>query len=283
MEALCVAALDVEGPGDAAGYLAVLGRRSGTWHVAVIEDAVVGVAIGSTSDGSAGLIGHVELFAVAPSHRGQGIGRSLLRALESSHRADGCVEVVVQGRPPSYAWPGIDVRYTAAVCLVEREGYERFTDARNMDVALSPEVVDATADEARLAAAGISVRRLEASDEPSIRPWLDTWGGSWRGEAMLTLANSPVSCHVALSSSGEWLGFAAHGVNRPLIFGPMGTAETARRHGIGAVLLKRCLADQLAAGLEVAEIGWVGPHCFYTRAVGARFSRIFWLFRKSLA
>jgi hypothetical protein len=63
----------------------------------------------------------------------------------------------------------------------------------------------------------------------------------------------------------------------------MGTAESARRHGIGAVLLKRCLADQLAAGLTSSEIGWVGPHRFYSRAVGARFSRIFWLYRKTLA
>jgi hypothetical protein len=46
--------------------------------------------------------------------------------------------------------------------------------------------------------------------------------------------------------------------------------------------VKRCLADQLAAGFAVSEIGWVGPHRFYARAVRARFSRIFWLYRKAL-
>jgi GNAT superfamily N-acetyltransferase len=279
---ICVAALDIEAPGDAAGYLAVLGRRSGTWHVAVVGGAVVGVVIGSTSIGSAGPIGHVELLAVAPAFQGGGIGRALLRSLEAAHRAAGCVELRVQGNPPSYAWPGIDTRYTVAICMVEREGYERFNDARNMSAPLSPVVVDTAADESRLAAAGIVVRRLEASDEPSIRPWLDTWGGSWRAEVLQTLEPSPAGCHVALTSSGEWLGFAAWGVNRPAIFGPMGTAEASRGMGIGGVLLKRCLADQLAAGFAVAEIGWVGPHRFYARAVGARFSRIFWLYRKAL-
>jgi mycothiol synthase len=279
---ICVAALDIEAPGDAAIFLAVLGRRSGTWHVAVVDDTVVGVVIGSTSSGSVGSIGHVELLAVAPSFQGNGIGRSLLRSLENAHRDAGCVEVRVQGNPPSYVWPGIDTRYTVAICLVEREGYERFNDARDMDVPLTPAVVDTSADEARLAAAGIVVRRLDVSDEPSIRPWLEAWGGSWSAETLLTLTSSPVGCHVALTSGGEWLGFAAHGVNHPRIFGPMGTAEASRRHGIGAVLLKRCLADQLVAGLPVSEIGWVGPHRFYARALGARFSRIFWLYRKAL-
>jgi hypothetical protein len=48
------------------------------------------------------------------------------------------------------------------------------------------------------------------------------------------------------------------------------------------VLLRRCLADQRAFGVTRAEIGWVGPVPFYSRAVGARIERVFFLYRKQL-
>ncbi len=62
----------------------------------------------------------------------------------------------------------------------------------------------------------------------------------------------------------------------------MGTAPAAEGSGIGAVLLRRCLADQRAAGIEAAQIGWVGPVPFYSRSAGARIERVFFLYRKSL-
>jgi hypothetical protein len=49
------------------------------------------------------------------------------------------------------------------------------------------------------------------------------------------------------------------------------------------VLLRRCLADQRAAGQRTAQIGWVGPLRFYARAVGARAERVFWLYGRELA
>ncbi|NUP67682.1 MAG: GNAT family N-acetyltransferase, partial [Nonomuraea sp.] len=76
--------------------------------------------------------------------------------------------------------------------------------------------------------------------------------------------------------------FAAWGA-RPAWFGPMGTAPDARGLGLGGVLLRRCLADQRAAGQASAQIGWVGPLRFYSRAVGARAERVFWLYRRDLA
>nr|WP_256862898.1 hypothetical protein [Microbispora sp. GKU 823] len=62
----------------------------------------------------------------------------------------------------------------------------------------------------------------------------------------------------------------------------MGTAEAARGLGVGRVLLRRCLADQAAAGQTSAQIGWVGPLRFYSRTVGARTERVFWLYRRAL-
>jgi mycothiol synthase len=78
----------------------------------------------------------------------------------------------------------------------------------------------------------------------------------------------------------SYLGFACHGGNRSTWFGPMGTLESERQHGIGTVLLRRCLADIKAAGPVSAQIGWTGPIHFYARAVGARIDRVFWSYRK---
>jgi mycothiol synthase len=61
----------------------------------------------------------------------------------------------------------------------------------------------------------------------------------------------------------------------------MGTLPAEQRHGIGAVLLKRCLADMKSAGLLTARIGWVGPVRFYARSLGARIERVYWLYRKT--
>jgi GNAT superfamily N-acetyltransferase len=60
----------------------------------------------------------------------------------------------------------------------------------------------------------------------------------------------------------------------------MGTLDAERRRGIGAVLLKRCLADIREAGHDSAQIGWTGPVQFYQRTVGAKPDRVFWLYRK---
>jgi hypothetical protein len=62
----------------------------------------------------------------------------------------------------------------------------------------------------------------------------------------------------------------------------MGTLESERQHGIGTVLLKRCLADLRTAGHGSAQIDWTGPVRFYARAVGARIDRTFWPYQKSL-
>nr|BFE78818.1 hypothetical protein GCM10020093_014190 [Planobispora longispora] len=101
--------------------------------------------------------------------------------------------------------------------------------------------------------------------------WKDTW--AWEAE-------QATGCHYA-ARGGEILAFAAWGA-RPAWFGPMGTAPAARGLGAGRVLLRRCLAEMRAAGLASAQISWVGPLRFYSRAVGARTERVFWLYRRGL-
>jgi mycothiol synthase len=137
--------------------------------------------------------------------------------------------------------------------------------------------------EQRLTDAGVTVRRAVLEDLTALRDFaLMNFGSGWAGEVIHSVGRERAGCHVAIGSDGAIMGFAAYGSSRPSVFGPMGTAPSAQGLGIGGVLLRRCLADQRAAGLGSAQIGWVGPVPFYCGAAGARVERVFFLYRKRL-
>lgn len=246
---------------------------------------VIGFAFGSLRPAHDDIpaTGHIDLLVVDPGRHGRGHGRNLLAAVERRLIAAGATRLRIRGNPPIFAWPGIDIRYTPAVCLATAAGYERLLDCDNMLVDLAAADLATEQDEQRLAEAGVEVRRGRVEDESALRAWCDEeFGGTWGEEAAMALRKSPPTLHVAVRD-GAFLGFAGHGMQRAALFGPMGTDEAARGLGIGAVLLRRCLADQRDAGIAVAEIGWVGPVRFYSKTVGARLGRVFWAFEKSVA
>ncbi|WP_232327504.1 GNAT family N-acetyltransferase [Herbidospora yilanensis] len=222
-----------------------------------------GVVFASMSQG--GDIGHVDLLAVDPAARRRGTGRALVLAAEEWARSHGAREMRFAGNPPCYAWPGIDVRYTPALCLADSLGYERYRAACNMTVDLVGDLRDLPGD--------FTISDDRAGVAEFVR---ENWNEAWAWEAV-----EAERCYHA-EVGGEIVGFAAWGA-RPAWFGPMGTTPSARGLGVGTALLRRCLADMAAAGLPVAEIAWVGPIGFYAKAVGARVERVFWLYRKEFS
>ena len=291
-------ALRSVGGGDAAAGAALSGEpvtASGGSAGAVLSGEpvsvsgarVIGVVLGSVSHRDRS-IGHVDLIAVDPQERRRGVARALVARIEGALAGLGAGDIVIAGNAPYYAWPGIDVRYTPAICAAMAFGFEQDQPAWNMTVELAGETAGvapgATAeDEARLAGEGITVRRATAEDVPAlVRFTLANFGEGWAGEITHSVGRDQAGCHLALAKDGAILGFAAYGSSRPTWFGPMGTAPTARGLGIGALLLRRCLADQRAAGHDQVQIGWVGPLPFYANAVGARVERVFLLYRKQL-
>ncbi|MGN9780427.1 GNAT family N-acetyltransferase [Nonomuraea sp. ZG12] len=250
------------------------GRR---W-TALLADG--GVAMASMSAGDPA-VGHIDLLAVHPDAQGRGLGRELVRAAEGWLREQGAARARFAGNPPCYAWPGIDVRYTAAACLAESLGYERYHSAWNMTADLGAGTdLSVTEGLRRLAEAGVGVRAAGppgSEDRARVVAFVrEHWNDNWAWEAA-----TATGVHYA-ERDGDILAFAAWGA-RPGWFGPTGTAPGARKLGLGRVLLRRCLADQRAAGQRTAQIGWVGPLRFYSRAVGARAERVFWLYGRELA
>lgn len=286
IQRICEESLDLEPDGgELPSALAARGAdEQRRFCLVADEGGVVGLCYGSQGRrGDDGLRGHIDLLAVAAGARRRGTGRRLIAEAETRLARLGARQVVLAGNPPVHLWPGVDPRYTPMALLAENAGYQRHDEAVDMAIDLDDALLVTEPDERRLAAAGITVRRASGDEAAAVVAWLRAgpWGHSaWPDEVAAALARDPVGCHLA--ERDGYLGFACHGAVRRGWFGPMGTLDAARGHGIGTVLLNRCLADMAAAGLRTARIGWVGPIRFYADVLGARIERVYWRFSKEL-
>jgi predicted N-acetyltransferase YhbS len=217
---------------------------------------------------------------VAPDWQGRGLGSLLLHEVEERLARAGAAIIRIFGDAPMHLRPGVDFRLTRFVCLLLRRGYRSARNAVNMRVDLARADLDSASDERRLRTQSIEVRRLALADAGAFQRYLRReWHWRWQVEGLRTLENDPVTTHIALRD-GEIIGFASYDVSGPGEFGPMGTHRAWRGSGIGATLLRRCLADLRDAGYASADIQWVGPIGFYARHVGAQLSQCFWQFER---
>lgn len=207
---------------------------------------------------------------------------ALLAALEANLR-ERCVSVIdVSGSAPCYFLPGCDATDTASNHFYLRHGFRRVGEAFNMSVDLQAHTFDTSAREVELKAAGYKIARLEPSQAPKLTDFVERrFSPGWALEALEGLDQDPPTVHVAWHH-GRVVAFAVAEATNPGWFGPMGTHAKHRQHGLGAVLLHRCLADLRTLGYREAQIGWVGPLGFYARHCDARVSRVFWQYRKEL-
>lgn len=225
----------------------------------------------------------VSLFAVRPEYRRQGVALALLSETEARVCSDGLRSLRVGKAAPIYFWPGVDVRYTPALCLLEKHGYQRNGDAVNMQVDFHAASWDTQDAEARLASEGYEFRRLRPEDRSLLSDWLQqTWGETWAHEALCSYANDPISTWIAVQ--GERIrSFASYNVTGFANgFGPTGTEEACRGKGLGRILFNRCMLDLRALGYQTCEVCWVGPISFYARVADAWIHRVFWSLEKSL-
>jgi mycothiol synthase len=268
----------------AAGTLpAILVRRPYAAFVATSAGQPAGVCFGSVAQ-SAGEApeGFIDLIVVDQAERRRGLGRALVAEMEAHLAARGCELVSIAGNGPYYAWPGIDIHYTAAVCFAEDLGYRRAGCEVNMDVDLVATPLDTEADERRLRALGVDVRSAGPADEDLVRDSLGSvWQPAWIAEITSALRTDGAGVEIAVTGQ-QCVGFCAYSVRRLHEVGPIGTSPSARGCGVGIVLLKRCLSAQRNRGLSAAELVWAGPLSYFSRAVQATIGRAFWQYEKDL-
>ena len=124
--------------------------------------------------------------------------------------------------------------------------------------------------DARVAAHGMMVRRMDAWDRPAVRRFINQhFTENWAAEADFAFSHGhPITGFVA-TKDGEVVGFAVYESSRRGYFGPMGVREDLRCSGAGAALLFRCLESMWEMGYGYAIVGWVGPASFYEKVCGA--------------
>jgi mycothiol synthase len=245
--------------------------------VAEADGVIAGFAFGSVH----GAVGYVDTIAVAPAMQRRSVGTTLLDALESELLRRGSTTLQMGGNTWFYAWPGVDVRYTAALALAARAGYTERQVAQNMDVPLAAWVPGTAERSLRRHHNAAELRRADAADWPDLETFVRRqFGEVWRHEVDLALRRDRPTVFVA-RRDGRIVGFACHGVYRVDWFGPIGTDPHERGRGTGEALLRRCLDDLASAGLVAAEIGWIGPMGFYSRTVGATLGRRFAILAKA--
>jgi ribosomal protein S18 acetylase RimI-like enzyme len=238
-----------------------------------LVSAAVGVVQERRQEGPVLRVAHLKVVATDPRARRQGYAARLLDELEARFSAEGLTEITTRG-PRHYFWAGVDVRYSAALCLFQRRGYSTGDDTFNLGVDLDGRDFSTAHEEDALAAAGIAIRRAEHGDRAVLDAYMrERWSETWHREAMESFNHDPISCHIALQD-GRIVGFAATDIARPGWFGPTGTNEELRGKGIGSILLRRCLADWQRDGRKFGEISWIGPLYFYVSSCDARVSRV---------
>jgi GNAT superfamily N-acetyltransferase len=123
--------------------------------------------------------------------------------------------------------------------------------------------------EAKVAAAGITVRRAIPPERQVVLDWIgEHFPGGWSSEAAIALSGLPITCWVAVKD-GQMLGFACHDATAKGFFGPTGVSEAARGQGIGEALLIATLKGMREAGYAYAVIGDPGPVAFYQKRLDA--------------
>lgn len=249
---------------------------------AILHERIAAFMVGHVSVRNGRKVAWIKFFATRPEFRRLGAAKTLLADLEQKFRAEAVEQIRTLDCPPNYLSAGIDPRYTEAVALFTRRGYRR--EDENFDMICSLDRNFSTQDEEdRLRSMGLTVGRLADEDRPSLFELVRTHWPGWLYECERAIENSPCSVHVALDGKRIVAFSAYEGNNRGTgWFGPMGTDPEYRGKRIGEVLLKRCLADLRGLGHSQAIIPWVGPLYFYLNTVGARVSRVLWVYVRDI-
>ena len=252
---------------------------AGEIRQALFDPARPAVVRGDPATGVAATVvrrgeGYLRLLAVDPPARRAGLGSALLTAAEADVSAAGCGSLRTGADAPDYLLPGVDVRLTPMLALLERRGYRRADVTFNMDVDLA--ALDGLAGPEPAS----SVRAASPADRDRFAEWLRRHWPNWEDEALRGLDQGTA----VLSDDGDRdiAGFCAWDVNRRGWLGPMAVRPGVGGRGWGRDLLLAALAAMRASGLGQAQIAWVGPIGFYAGAAGAHISRVFFVYERRL-
>lgn len=254
-------------------------------HCFVAEDAgkITGFLQGVLRTVNQEDIAYIKLFAVDHLYRRKGWGNLLLQSFEGIIQKMGIRKLRVFDVPLNYHMPGVDPRYTPAVCFLEKNGFVKTGEAINMEVDLVAGSWDVTGKIDLLKKEGIAISRIHPQQWNELMVLISDEWKLWAYELEMAFKMDPPAIFVA-EHEGRIKAFSAYDGNNQGTgwFGPMGTHPDLRGKGVGSMLLYLCLEDMKSQGYSKSTIPWVGPVAFYSHYAGAIISRVFWRYEKQI-
>ena len=117
---------------------------------------------------------------------------------------------------------------------------------------------------------GVTIKKALAPDMSKIIAFTEENGHpGWADEIRVCFMNQPPSIYIAVKDK-QVIGFGCYESTARGFFGPTLVAESARRQGIGKILLLKCLESLRELGYAYAFIGWPDEKAihFYQEATG---------------
>jgi len=249
--------------------------------VATEKNQIIGFLQGVIRDIRGTRYGYIKLMVVHKNWRRQSIATKLFKTIEDNFKKMEVENIRIYDSPLNYFMPGVDPRYTEAVCFAEKMGFKHIGEAVNMTVDLEKSNWETTEDIKNLKNENIEISRATNADKEELIEFISEEWILWQNELELAYKSNPIAIFIA-RLNGKIKAFSAYNGNNVGTgwFGPMGTHPDLRGNGIGKVLLYNCLADIKSSGLTESTIPWVAPISFYSHYADAKISRVFWRYEK---
>ena len=165
--------------------------------ICLTDEKILGFLQGVVRDIKGTRYGYIKLMAVDESYRRKGVARALYTLLESKLLKEGVDRVRIYDVPMNYFMPGIDPRYTEAVCFALRMGFQRFGDTSNLLVDLNVSEWDTRAEELQLKSESIEISRCRKNEQELVLDFVQKDWALWVYEVKSAFLDDPPSIHIA--------------------------------------------------------------------------------------
>lgn len=233
--------------------------------------------------------GWINIIAIHPSYRRQGIGQLLVQSVEKEFMTLGVKEITLCAYSPNYFTPGIDIRYKDAISFFEKQDYKFVDNAVSMQRDLWDFKISESAIKKinQLKLEGIRIIPYQKQYMLQLLDFLlEQFGSGWKRNALIAMQNNEAEKTILLviNNNDNILGFCMRKIDgNDARFGPFGVHNVLRSKGIGGVLFETMMFDMKSRGIPYLYFLWTGGSAqrFYERH-HLKVYREYRLYRKAL-
>jgi len=203
--------------------------------------------------------GYIKGMFVLEEFRRRGIGTKLLDGVKNYMRSKGKSVIRIVTYTGWYFFPGVDLRYEAALKFFDDEGFHQAHLINDVDLDLKNFQISDYQKEARrrMAEFGVHVEEYDPSMLAKMREFvhkvnMTAWFPEGWEKGFKKKGNK-----FAAFKDGEIVGWASyHPRTGTAGFGPIAVLEEMRGHGVGSCLMLECVLRMKDAGADSVIASW---------------------------